>query len=147
MSVIIKTRKFFHLSNREKLGFFEACLVMVFSIIAIKIVPFRFLSRCLGTHMASSPAVNKATNEQSIYLVQKSIDRVSNNFPYKVICMPEAMTAKLMLARRGIDSTLYMGVKKNESGDLAAHAWLRAGEIFLTGELEKDDFTVVASFA
>lgn len=58
--------------------------------------------------------------------------RVSNNTPWDANCMVQAITAKNILDKKGIDSTIYLGVTKEE-GKLKAHAWLRCGEIFVTG--------------
>jgi hypothetical protein len=54
-----------------------------------------------------------------------------------------------MLKRRRIAATLYLGVAKKESDPegLAAHAWLRCGDVILTGAAGHLHFTVVAAFA
>jgi hypothetical protein len=52
-----------------------------------------------------------------------------------------------MLERRKIESTLYMGTAKDETGRLIAHAWLRSGPYCITGSEEMSSFTVVSKFA
>ena len=52
-----------------------------------------------------------------------------------------------MLEKRGIESTLYLGTAKDESGELIAHAWLRSGPYFVTGAEGMEKFTVVGKFA
>ena len=56
------------------------------------------------------------------------------------------MTAKIMLRRRGIKSTIYLGVAKNERGEMIAHAWIKAAGLTLTGSAGADQFTVVSVF-
>ncbi len=51
-----------------------------------------------------------------------------------------------MLARRRTPSTLHLGVRKTEQGELAAHAWLLVGGTFVTGRMGHKQFTVVARF-
>lgn len=46
--------------------------------------------------------------------------------------MVRAMTARKILLKKGINSTLYLGVGK-EDGKMVAHAWLRCGQLYVTG--------------
>ncbi|GAE44160.1 hypothetical protein JCM21738_846 [Mesobacillus boroniphilus JCM 21738] len=52
-----------------------------------------------------------------------------------------------MLQRRGINSTLYLGTAKDETGKLIAHAWLRSGSYYVSGAEEMNRFTVVSKFS
>jgi hypothetical protein len=47
---------------------------------------------------------------------------------------------------RGIDNTLYLGVGRDETKGLVAHAWLRCGELILTGG-GREHFMVVGKFS
>lgn len=58
-------------------------------------------------------------------------------------CMVQALTSKWMLKRRGINSTIYFGIKKDEEGKLKAHAWLRVGNKILTGIHGHKTFKIV----
>ena len=55
----------------------------------------------------------------------------------------------VMLSRRGINATLYLGVAKNENGPEAmdAHAWLRCGGVILTGAGGVERFSAISSFS
>ena len=57
------------------------------------------------------------------------------------------MAAMKMLEKRGIESTLYLGMAKDETGALIAHAWLRSGPFYITGSEGMERFTVVGKFA
>lgn len=142
-----KMKKFFRLSRLEKWVLVEACLYLALSIVVIKLVPFRRISSYLGKHMAVSSEKMNQDEERIVNLIRLAILRVSTHLLWKSACLPLAMTAKFMLGRRGIETTLYMGVKMKESGKLSAHAWLRAGEFFVTGGSDKQYFTIVASFS
>ena len=49
-------------------------------------------------------------------------------------CLTQAQAAQILLARRGIASTLCLGVRETAAGELAAHAWLVAeGRMLLGG--------------
>ena len=60
--------------------------------------------------------------------------------------MVRALTKKKMLARRGISSTLYMGVALDHQGEMEAHAWLRCGNVYISGKTEMNRFTVTGTY-
>jgi hypothetical protein len=62
-------------------------------------------------------------------------------------CLVKAIAAMKMLEKRQIESTLYLGTAREESGELIAHAWLRSGPYYITGYEEMARFTVVGKFA
>lgn len=76
-----------------------------------------------------------------------AIHRVSPYTPWESNCFPQALTAKLLLRRRGIPSTLYLGAafKEDRSG-MEAHAWLRCGPMYVTGGKGDEKFGTVGVF-
>lgn len=48
-------------------------------------------------------------------------------------CLTQAQAAQILLARRGMASTVCLGVRQTAAGELAAHAWLIAGGSMLLG--------------
>ncbi len=48
-------------------------------------------------------------------------------------CLAEALAGRFMLARRGYQADLHIGVRKGEKGDLLAHAWLESGNSIVLG--------------
>ncbi|MEM1125518.1 MAG: lasso peptide biosynthesis B2 protein [Bacteroidota bacterium] len=48
-------------------------------------------------------------------------------------CLTQALALQILLRRRAIPSTLRIGVKRDEQGGLAAHAWLEREERVLIG--------------
>jgi hypothetical protein len=55
-------------------------------------------------------------------LVGRSVTRVASKLPWRPTCLPQALAAKRMLARRGIASELHLGVTSPTVGQ--AHAWV-----------------------
>lgn len=71
----------------------------------------------------------------------------SRNLPGEYACLPQALAAQLMLKKRGIPTTLYLGAAFNPTKDgLRAHAWTRAGTEIVTGAPQHLEYRVVASF-
>lgn len=51
-------------------------------------------------------------------------------------CLPRALVAQLLLRRRGFDTELRLGVRKEAGGRLDAHAWLELGGVPLMESVE-----------
>ncbi len=78
--------------------------------------------------------------------IKRAIERASRLTPWVSNCLPQAIAAKQMLQKRGLRSTLYLGLARASAEKVNAHAWLRAGKLFVTGGTGRG-FTVVAAFA
>ncbi|MGZ0040103.1 lasso peptide biosynthesis B2 protein [Paenibacillus ottowii] len=84
--------------------------------------------------------------EESIRHISQAVDVASRYTPWRSNCLVQAAAAMTLLGRRKLDCTLYLGTAKNAAGRLAAHAWVRSGPIYVTGEREMEAFTVVGIF-
>ena len=63
--------------------------------------------------------------------------------PWQPLCLTRAIAARAVLGRRGHASVLSLGVDIG-AVDLAAHAWLSAGGIIVTGRDEMARYNEVA---
>ena len=79
------------------------------------------------------------------YMVARHVNRVANNTPWESKCLVRALTARKLLSEHEISTTLYLGVGKDENGAMVAHAWIRAGECYVTGGDGKE-YATVATF-
>lgn len=61
------------------------------------------------------------------------------------LCLPRALAAHAMLRRRGIASSLCLGVTR-QNGAVTAHAWVEIGKDKIAGESGAEVFTRVAAF-
>jgi Transglutaminase-like superfamily len=62
--------------------------------------------------------------------VAVAIDTAAARLPERVTtCLPRACAAHVMLARRGMESRLRIGVARTLQGGVTAHAWIEAGGI------------------
>jgi hypothetical protein len=96
--------------------------------------------------MAASPEEDPADPEL-LRRIGWAVGVVSHNLPWTSRCLAEAIAGKRMLQKRGVRSTLYLGLAKDEQADLEAHAWLRCGSRVLTGGQASASYAVIASFA
>lgn len=59
-------------------------------------------------------------------------------------CLPQALALHLLYRRRGIESRLRIGVKKDEHGKLVAHAWVQREDLVVIGALpDLHEYTVL----
>lgn len=123
----------------------EAILGLMVSGILIRWWHFRNLARRLGAHMAESPVDQEPAHRLVAHGVRWAVRAAARRLPWHPVCLPQALTAQWMLRRRGVPSTLYLGVDPGSRYD--AHAWVRAGRLIVTGGPLRPEFVVVSTFA
>jgi hypothetical protein len=126
----------------------EALAELVRARLLVRWLPFRRLARQLGR---PSDAARPALSEGEGRIVQRvswAVQAVARHVAGGFVCLPQAIAAQRMLRRRGVPSTIHLGVALDERrpAGLAAHAWLCAGEKFVTGEEESRRHRPLASF-
>lgn len=109
--------------------------------------PFAKTAPQLGIQSMETPVVSKESDIAHIRHVTKAIRVMSRYTPWKSTCMVRAVAGLQMLEKRGIESTLYMGVAKDKQGQMIAHAWLRSGSYYVSGDDVMKGFVVVKKFA
>lgn len=125
----------------------EAVGILIWSKIQLYVSPFSQLAEDLGTQQAETL---KQVSEDHRAMASKISWAVQTGARYvrlRLVCLPQAMAASTMLSRRGIDSTLYLGVKIDQTNAFTAHAWLRTGLKWVTGGAARHGQSVVACFA
>jgi hypothetical protein len=122
----------------------EAAVTLTVAGLSLRLTKFARLAPLLGRHMTESPTEVAAADAALAARVRWAIEGTAAALPWKPVCLPQAVAAKLMLRRRGVDSTLYMGL---DPLTYDAHAWLRVGTDIVTGAAEKPRFQALSSFA
>ena len=117
--------------------------------IAVHLLPFRWLAPRLGS-LKETSNIRSINEEQQREARQIgwAVTALARYTPWDAKCLAQAVAGKWMLQRRGMSSTLYLGVERVHSGDkwLEAHAWLRCGTDIITGEQQHERFKVLATF-
>jgi len=139
--------KFLRLSGPERRLLAEATIWLGIARLSILTIPFRMLAPFLGRHMAESSNMTTPNNRFFVDRVSWAVQTASRHLPWKCNCLPQAIAGKSMLKCRGVHSTLYLGLAKDGDGNLQAHAWLRSGNILVTGKQGMNRFRVVSTFA
>ncbi|MFQ5486703.1 MAG: lasso peptide biosynthesis B2 protein, partial [Desulfobacterales bacterium] len=101
----------------EQALYLETAFWLGVSRLAILFLPFRWIAPFLGTHMAQSDE-NAYRDRKTAIFISRAILTMSCHLPWECKCLAQAISGKMMLCRRKIPSTLYLGVSKKEDGDL-----------------------------
>jgi Transglutaminase-like superfamily len=134
--------KFWQLSRREKLFFFEASALLLISNLSVKQIAFRHIDSFLRARWSDQ---NQPTfgSDDDVKLVNLSLSRIANLLPWKGSCLSRSIAAFIMLRRRGIPAAIIAGVKFSEDRSLHAHAWVHIGHGEPDGNAENPAFTPV----
>ncbi len=139
--------KFRQLSWADRLLLLEATVWLALVRLALLTVPFRRIAPRLGTLQHESATAVPSPTVQSASRIGWAVRAMARRTPWESACLAQAISAKAMLRRRHIHSTLYLGVAKNKTQPMQAHAWLRCGAAILTGAAGHEQYTILSSFA
>ena len=124
----------------------ETVLCLAASRIVVRLVPFRVTAARLTGRVGASVAGDPPAAARRLAV---AVAAVAPYTPWRSRCLEQAIAAKAMLRRRGIPSTLYVGVARNAADrqPITSHAWLRSGTLNVTGGSDVSRYAVMASFA
>lgn len=141
-----KVKAFFSISYSTRKLLIESYFFLGAARVA-KLLPFSKVAPLLGIHLEETPFDEHPHEKEVLVSVSQAIHIMSRYTIWESQCLVKAIAAMKMLERRKIESTLYLATGKSESGEFVAHAWLRSGPYFITGEEGMEHYTVVANFA
>jgi Transglutaminase-like superfamily len=148
-----KLRRFGQVGGRRRALLIEAAVWLLLARVALLAVPFPTLARRLGAFVPPTDArVTLAGRDASSRDAQLAEEigwatvRAARHVPFKAVCLPQAMAARIMLGRRGVASVLHFGAAKGRDRPIDAHAWLDAAGIEVTGYPVAGQFAEIACF-
>jgi len=134
---------------------FEAACALLAARVATRTVRFITIARAMGWTEGTAQLGLKGNDLKRAAAVGDAIAAANRLFRFREACLAEAIAGKWMLARRGVATTLYVGMRIRGSAAMAPrseitahigmHAWLTAGTKTITGASEQPHKTV-ASF-
>jgi hypothetical protein len=145
-------RRFVQVDNRRRALLAEAVLSLFAARLALIFMSFPHLSRRFGTLVPpTDPRVatmGAGADLDQIWAEEVSwvVTRAARYVPFKAVCLPQAMAAHRMLARRGVASVMHIGAGKGDAKSLAAHAWLDAAGVEVAGYPVAERLTEIARF-
>jgi hypothetical protein len=123
-----KIGTFLAMSGADRWRICEAIVMLGVARFVFLTVPFRFLAPWLR-RAPETPTCDEALLLQ----VRQAVTIAAHNVPWNAVCLPQAIAAKAMLARRGCGSAFHLGATFDPKGKLIAHAWLVAGGKVVVG--------------
>jgi hypothetical protein len=108
----------------------------------VLVIPYRRVVSLLRLQDQEFTLAVPGEEQRVISQVTRTIATISAHTPWESNCLVRAIAAKVMLRRRRINSTLYLGVKM-EAKTLTAHAWLGRDRSVVIGDNNLATYTVV----
>lgn len=150
----------------EKKLFLEALLLIALTRFVIVFLPFKALGWLIGkarpvpenlrfdgnTMVCENASFTTDSNMDQpelytmVYSIAKVIRRVSNRVPWEATCLVQAAAGKIMLNRRNLPGSLFLGVNKHDLRNMEPHAWLTSDSKVILGGGELEKYTVVSTF-
>ena len=137
--------KAFIFENGEKLITIKAYIYSFYYRYVVMHTEPKKLEERLGVRGKESPERESKANLRKGKICAFHVNRITERLPWNEKCFVRALTLKRLLKEEGIPCIIYLGVE-NEMDGLHAHAWLRCGQIYLTGGNGMGK-TIVAKFA
>ncbi|WP_249869445.1 lasso peptide biosynthesis B2 protein [Oceanobacillus saliphilus] len=141
-----KLKVFLALNKETKMLLVESYFYLAWARV-LKLASFSKVAPSLGNQMDETSLELNPETRKTLAAISQSIHLMSRYTFWESECLVKAMAAMKMLEKRHIESTLYLGTAKDESGKLIAHAWLRSGPFYITGKEGMERFTIVRKFA
>ena len=99
-----------------------------------------------GPGAATGPDAGTLATLQEISL---ALRRAARYTPWQSACLVQALAARHMMQKRGIPGALSMAAALDGAGQpdkMSAHAWVKCGSHFVTGEEGHERYTVLSTF-
>jgi len=139
-----KLAAFWRLSRGDKWLFLEATWSLFRARNALKRHPFSRLRESLAAERDEAPLPPESAD--TARRIGHAVSVMARHVPWSAECLARAFAARTMLRRRGLPSTVYVGVAKDPDETLASHAWLRCGDDVVTGAKGRHRFRVITTF-
>lgn len=120
----------------------QAVMVSGFVWLAMTLLPFRWWGRWQGETRTDTPEDPDPKTLAFRKDLAEALIITARFLPLLRRCYIRALTGKILLSRRGIRGTLYIGFRTFDNGKFEGHAWLRAHDTWITGADRRTDFSV-----
>jgi hypothetical protein len=123
------------LSRHQRHLLFNTVVLLAAVRLGMRLLPFQRLRRVLtkvSRRPGTPPAVPAPNSEAQVVWAITAAGRL---LPGTSTCLARALTALVLLERRGDRADLRIGVARVDAGPLEAHAWLEKNGSVILGEL------------
>jgi len=118
------------------------CLIVLGAMkIVIAMVPFKRIMQVVTNSPKESTGIIDRKSAVRAWKIMTILEWVANRTPWQSKCYDQALAGSILLRMLGVSSTIYFGIRKSDEGIPEAHAWLRAGPLYITGNMCRELFT------
>jgi len=118
----------------DKIYFLEIAIYTIWAYFMIHIFSFKKY-----LHWIKNKTHTQTIDKETVEKVRRTIKRVIRYAFWPTTCYTQAIAARLLLRRKNIKSDIFLGLIKNEKGELTAHAWTKVNGEIITGDLPNLD--------
>ena len=110
----------------------EAVFTLLWVKLTLKLFSFsRYKKELAPQPQFSADAIDRQTAAELVW----AVDRLSARAPNALNCLPRALAVQRLLRRRGAEGRMRFGIRKTETGQITAHAWLTLHEEVIVGRV------------
>ncbi|MBI4169108.1 MAG: lasso peptide biosynthesis B2 protein [Acidobacteria bacterium] len=120
----MRLRKFFRLPFAERRLFVAAALALPLMRPGLHLLPFRAFRRLLLAAARRPLRAHGAGDHPAPERVLWAVEAAGRLVPWASTCLTRALTAELLLRRRGYPGRMRLGVARSAAGAFLAHAWV-----------------------
>jgi hypothetical protein len=124
------------MSLSEKFILIEGLLLLTFSKCAVDSLPRRWLLPIYGIRDKETPEQLAPEQESKAKKIAYLLHLLDQYLPWHSTCLMDAVASKIMLSRRAIPSTMYIGFRHEQTDKESAlygHTWVRSGSQYVSG--------------
>ena len=143
-------RQFLRLDRARQRLFLEAWRQLGAVRLALAFTPFKQFVQGFEVHRdAFEPPAMGSEPLADARCIGWAVNAAARYAPWNCTCLVQVLAAQRMLARRLLPGAFYIGTAPGEAetGGLDAHAWLKCGDTFITGERGHERYVVVSAFS
>jgi hypothetical protein len=139
-----RLHKFLRLSGVEQRLLLKAALMLGTIRLGLWLLSFQTLRRLLAK-VSSISASRHDPEQPSKENVVWAVETAGRYLAPAATCLTLALTAQVLLLRRGYPALLHIGAVKSDGGQFLAHAWVESGGKVVIGGYELERYTPLAA--
>lgn len=118
-----RLEKLRRLSAAERRVLFCALAMLPVAGLGLRVFGMRHVQSALAWQQSCSGRQTTSAAHAEAVALARLVDIAARHGPYKAKCLPRSLVLQWLLARRGIDAALRLGVRRTAAA-IEAHAWL-----------------------
>lgn len=135
-----RLRKLLLLSAADRRLLVKAVLLLCAVKLGLLSLPFQTLRRFVDG-LSRMTLESRKAEQNSIGDVVWAVETAGRLVPRARTCLTQALTAQVLLLRRGHPARVHIGVVKGDGEQFLAHAWVESGSEVVVGGHELDRYT------